>query len=77
IDNIPVMYALLSMNPTNEHAQWILITLTAGVAGSLLAIGSAAGDAVMGKSKGKYTFIGQLKSTWVNALGYFASIIVH
>ncbi|MDE4992518.1 sodium:proton antiporter, partial [Francisella tularensis subsp. holarctica] len=62
---------------TMEHAQWLLITLTAGVGGSLLAIGSAAGVAVMGKSKGKYTFIGHLKCTWVIALGYFASIIVH
>ncbi|ORU22272.1 sodium:proton antiporter, partial [Francisella tularensis subsp. holarctica] len=77
IDNIPVMFAVLSMNPTMEHAQWLLITLTAGVGGSLLAIGSAAGVAVMGKSKGKYTFIGHLKWTWVIALGYFASIIVH
>ncbi|AEE27082.1 sodium:proton antiporter NhaD [Francisella hispaniensis] len=77
IDNIPVMFAVLSMNPTMEHAQWLLITLTAGVGGSLLAIGSAAGVAVMGKSKGKYTFMGHLKWTWVIALGYFASIIVH
>ncbi|MDE5023101.1 sodium:proton antiporter, partial [Francisella tularensis subsp. holarctica] len=45
--------------------------------GSLLAIGSAAGVAVLGKSKGKYTFIGHLKWTWVIALGSFASIIVH
>ncbi|MDE4940785.1 sodium:proton antiporter NhaD, partial [Francisella tularensis subsp. holarctica] len=57
IDNIPVMFAVLSMNPNMEHAQWLLITLTAGVGCSLLAIGSAAGVAVMGKSKGKYTFI--------------------
>ncbi|AJI57760.1 sodium:proton antiporter NhaD [Francisella philomiragia] len=77
IDNIPVMFAVLSMNPTMEHAQWLLITLTAGVGGSLLAIGSAAGVAVMGKSKGKYTFMGHLKWTWVIAIGYFASIIVH
>lgn len=77
IDNIPVMFAVLSMNPHLEHAQWLLITLTAGVGGSLLAIGSAAGVAVMGKSKGKYTFMGHLKWTWAIALGYFASIIVH
>lgn len=77
VDNIPVMFAVLSMNPVMEHAQWLLITLTAGVGGSLLAIGSAAGVAVMGKSKGKYTFMGHLKWTWVIAIGYFASIAVH
>ncbi|MED7789234.1 sodium:proton antiporter NhaD [Francisella sp. 19X1-34] len=77
VDNIPVMFAVLSMNPILEHAQWLLITLTAGVGGSLLAIGSAAGVAVMGKSKGKYTFMGHLKWTWVIAIGYFASIAVH
>jgi Na+/H+ antiporter NhaD/arsenite permease-like protein len=71
------MFAVLSMNPILEHTQWLLVTLTAGVGGSLLSIGSAAGVAVMGKSKGKYTFIGHLKWTWVIALGYFASIAVH
>ncbi|AJC48469.1 sodium:proton antiporter NhaD [Allofrancisella guangzhouensis] len=77
VDNIPVMFAVLSMHPTMEHTQWLLVTLTAGVGGSLLSIGSAAGVAVMGKSKGKYTFIGHLKWTWVIAIGYFASIVVH
>lgn len=77
IDNIPVMFAVLSMHPVLEHSQWLLVTLTAGVGGSLLSIGSAAGVAVMGKSKGKYTFMGHLKWTWVIAIGYFASIIVH
>ena len=77
VDNIPVMFAVLSMHPELEHAQWLLVTLTAGVGGSLLSIGSAAGVAVMGKSKGKYTFMGHLKWTWVIAVGYFASIAVH
>ena len=77
VDNIPVMFAVLSMHPVMEHSQWLLVTLTAGVGGSLLSIGSAAGVAVMGKSKGKYTFMGHLKWTWVIAIGYFASIIVH
>ena len=77
IDNIPVMFAVLSMNPTMEHSQWLLVTLTCGVGGSLLSVGSAAGVAVMGKSKGKYTFMGHLKWTWAIALGYFASIAIH
>lgn len=77
IDNIPVMFAILTMHPTLEHTQWLLVTLTAGTGGSLLAVGSAAGVAVMGKAKGKYTFMGHLKWTWVIAIGYFASIATH
>ncbi len=77
IDNIPVMYAVLSMHPPLSEGQWLLVTLTAGVGGSLLSIGSAAGVAVMGKAHGKYTFLGHLKWSWVILLGYFASIAAH
>jgi Na+/H+ antiporter NhaD/arsenite permease-like protein len=77
IDNIPVMFAVLSMHPEMTHTQWLLITLTGGVGGSLLAVGSAAGVAVLGKAKGKYTFASHLKWTWAIAIGYFASIAVH
>ena len=77
IDNIPVMFAVLNMNPEMSHVQWLLITLTAGVGGSLLAVGSAAGVAVLGKAKGKYTFTSHLKWTWAIAIGYFASIALH
>jgi len=77
VDNIPVMFAVLSMNPEMTQGQWLLVTLTAGVGGSLLSIGSAAGVALMGHAKGKYTFFGHLKWTPVIALGYGASILVH
>ncbi|MCF6766099.1 sodium:proton antiporter NhaD [Thiotrichales bacterium 19S3-7] len=77
VDNIPVMYAVLTMNPVMSSGQWLLVTLTAGVGGSLLSIGSAAGVAVMGQSKGQYTFIGHLKWSWVILVGYFVSIFVH
>ncbi|WP_171045615.1 sodium:proton antiporter NhaD [Pseudoalteromonas rubra] len=77
IDNIPVMFAVLSMQPDMSHGQWLLITLTAGVGGSLLSIGSAAGVALMGQARGYYTFFGHLKWTPVIALGYAASILVH
>lgn len=77
IDNIPVMYAVLTMNPAMSEGQWLLVTLTAGIGGSLLSIGSAAGVAVMGKAQGQYTFIGHLKWTWLIALGYFGAIITH
>ncbi|MBL4822729.1 MAG: sodium:proton antiporter NhaD [Colwellia sp.] len=77
VDNIPVMFAVLTMNPDMSHAQWLLVTLTAGVGGSLLSIGSAAGVALMGQARGYYTFFGHLKWTPVIALGYAASIYVH
>lgn len=77
IDNIPVMFAVLTMEPQMSMGNWLLITLTAGVGGSLLSIGSAAGVALMGQARGMYTFTGHLKWTPVIALGYFASIAVH
>ena len=77
VDNIPVMFAILGMNPQMDSFQWLLITLTAGVGGSLLSIGSAAGVALMGSSKGNYTFMSHLKWSWAIALGYVASIGVH
>jgi Na+/H+ antiporter NhaD/arsenite permease-like protein len=77
VDNIPVMFAVLSMNPDMSHGQWLLITLTAGVGGSLLSIGSAAGVALMGQARGVYTFFSHLKWIWAIALGYVASILAH
>ncbi len=77
VDNIPVMFAVLSMNPEMELGQWLLVTLTAGVGGSLLSVGSAAGVALMGQAPGKYTFFAHLKWTPVIALGYIASILCH
>jgi Na+/H+ antiporter NhaD/arsenite permease-like protein len=65
------------MNPEMSQGQWLLITLTAGVGGSLLSIGSAAGVALMGQARGKYTFFSHLKWTPVIAAGYAASIAVH
>ncbi|MEE8481885.1 MAG: sodium:proton antiporter NhaD, partial [Acidiferrobacterales bacterium] len=63
VDNIPVMFAVLTMNPEMSTGQWLLVTLTAGVGGSLLSIGSAAGVALMGQARGSYTFFGHLKWT--------------
>ena len=77
VDNIPVMFAVLSMEPTMSIGNWLLITLTAGVGGSLLSIGSAAGVALMGAAHGKYTFFGHLKWMPVIAIGYALSIFVH
>ena len=77
VDNIPIMFAVLTMNPDMSQGQWLLVTLTAGVGGSLLSIGSAAGVALMGQARGMYTFFSHLKWTPVIALGYAASILVH
>jgi len=77
VDNIPVMFAVLTMNPDMSTGQWLLVTLTAGVGGSLLSIGSAAGVALMGQARGQYTFFGHLKWTPAIAAGFAASILVH
>jgi NhaD family Na+/H+ antiporter len=77
VDNIPVMFAVLTMDPDMSQGQWLLVTLTAGVGGSMLSIGSAAGVALMGQARGTYTFFSHLKWTPVIALGYAASILVH
>ena len=77
VDNIPVMFAVITMRPEMSIDQWLLVTLTTGVGGSLLSIGSAAGVALMGQARGYYTFFGHLKWTPVIFLGYVASIYVH
>ncbi|MFO1054199.1 MAG: sodium:proton antiporter NhaD [Planctomycetota bacterium] len=83
LDNVPVMLAVLGMNPnmgdgsTEAVHQWLLVTLTAGVGGSLLSVGSAAGVALMGSARGQYTFFSHLRWTPAVALGYVASIATH
>lgn len=77
VDNIPVMFAVLSMEPQMDLSQWLLVTLTAGVGGSLLSVGSAAGIALMGQAQGVYTFVSHLKWSWAIAIGYAAGIITH
>jgi len=77
VDNIPVMFAVLTMTPDMSLGQWLLVTLTAGVGGSMLSIGSAAGVALMGQSRGYYTFVSHLKWVWAIAIGYGASIVTH
>ncbi len=77
VDNIPVMFAVLNMNLNMDLYQWLLVTLTAGTGGSLLSVGSAAGVALMGTSKHKYTFFSHMKWTPYIAIGYLASVFVH
>ena len=77
VDNGTIMLAVLTMMPNISEGQWLLVTLTAGVGGSLLAVGSAAGVGLMGQAKGIYTFTNHLKWTPVIALGYVGSIVAH
>lgn len=77
VDNIPLMYAVLTMDPDMSHGQWLLITLTTGVGGSILSIGSAAGVALMGQARGAYTFMSHLKWSWAITIGYAASAWLH
>lgn len=76
VDNVPVMSAVLKANPSMDTSQWLLITLTAGIGGSLISFGSAAGIGVMGKVKGIYTFNSHMKYAWTIILGYAASIAI-
>ena len=76
IDNVPVMSAILKANPNMDLAQWMLVTMTAGIGGSLISFGSAAGVGVMGRMKGIYTFGSHMKLAWTVLAGYFLSCLV-
>lgn len=77
VDNVPITFAVLNMRPSLSEGQWLLVTLTIGIGGSLLSLGSAAGVALMGQARGVYTFRRHLRWTWTVALGYAAGIAVH
>jgi Na+/H+ antiporter NhaD/arsenite permease-like protein len=77
LDNIPLMFAVLTAQPDMPMGQWLLVTLTAGVGGSLLSIGSAAGVALMGQARGVYTFSFHMRWAPAVAAGYAASVAVH
>lgn len=77
LENVPTMYSVLTMMPDMSMGEWLLATLSVGTGGSLLAIGSAAGVALMGQSRGQYTFFSHLKWTPVILLAYVAGILAH
>jgi len=76
IDNVPVMSAVLKANPTMGVDQWLLVTMTAGIGGSMISFGSAAGVGVMGKLRGIYTFGSHMKYAWTVLVGYILSIVI-
>jgi Na+/H+ antiporter NhaD/arsenite permease-like protein len=82
VDNVPVMSAVLKANPNmgatamEVQEQWMLVTMTAGVGGSLISFGSAAGVGVMGKLHGIYTFASHMKLAWTVLVGYIVSVAI-
>ena len=76
VDNVPVMSAVLKANPAMGLDQWLLVTLAAGIGGSMISFGSAAGVGVMGRLKGIYTFGAHMKYAWMIVAGYVISMIV-
>lgn len=76
VDNVPVMSAVLKANPNMGDDQWLLVTMTAGIGGSLISFGSAAGVGVMGKLRGIYTFGTHMKYAWTVLVGYILSLVI-
>jgi len=76
VDNVPVMSAILKASPEMGIDQWMLVTMTAGIGGSLISFGSAAGVGVMGRLRGIYTFGSHMKYAWTILVGYILSIIL-
>ncbi len=76
VDNVPVMSAILKANPQMGVDQWMLVTLSAGIGGSLISFGSAAGVGVMGRLRGIYTFGSHMKYAWMILVGYLVSMVI-
>ncbi|NPA66640.1 MAG: sodium:proton antiporter [Epsilonproteobacteria bacterium] len=76
VDNVPVMSAILKSSPSMGVDQWMLVTLTAGIGGSLISFGSAAGVGVMGRLRGIYTFGSHMKFAWTILVGYIVSMVI-
>jgi len=76
VDNVPVMSAILKSSPAMGPDQWMLVTMTAGIGGSLISFGSAAGVGVMGKLRGIYTFGSHMKHAWTILVGYIVSVVI-
>ncbi|MCL1056837.1 sodium:proton antiporter NhaD [Shewanella gelidimarina] len=69
LDNVPLTAALLKAEPALNTPEWLGLTYSVGVGGSLLVIGSAAGIIAMSKVK-ELTFVSYLKYVPALALCY-------
>ncbi len=77
LDNVPLVYGILEAHPQMVQSQWLLLALAAGTGGSMLAIGSSAGIALMGLAGKDYTFLKHLRWLPAIALGYVAGVAAH
>ena len=83
VDNVPLVAGCMGMYPVAEAGPmmqdgifWQLLAYCAGVGGSMLIIGSAAGVVVMGLEK--ITFGWYMKKiSWIVLIGYLAGILVY
>ncbi len=83
VDNVPLVAGCMGMYPVAESGAmavdgifWQLLAYCAGVGGSILIIGSAAGVVVMGIAK--ISFGWYMKNiSWVMLIGYFAGIVTY
>lgn len=83
VDNVPLVAGCMGMYPVTEVGDmavdgifWQLLAYCAGVGGSMLIIGSAAGVVVMGLEK--ITFGWYMKHiTWVAFIGYIFGILAY
>ena len=83
VDNVPLVAGCMGMYPVAETGAmavdgvfWQLLAYCAGVGGSMLIIGSAAGVVVMGLEK--ITFGWYLKRiTWIAFVGYLAGMVCY
>ena len=83
VDNVPLVAGCMGMYPVAAEGAmavdgifWQLLAYCAGVGGSMLIIGSAAGVVVMGLEK--ITFGWYMKKiTWIVFVGYIAGILVY
>ncbi len=83
VDNVPLVAGCMGMYPLAETGDlacdgifWQLLAYCAGVGGSMLIIGSAAGVVVMGLEK--ITFGWYMKHiSWIALVGYLAGIAVY
>ena len=83
VDNVPLVAGCMGMYPVQAAGDmavdgifWQLLAYCAGVGGSMLIIGSAAGVVVMGLEK--ITFGWYMKKiTWIAFVGYIAGIVCY
>ena len=83
VDNVPLVAGCMGMYPvaaTGDMAIdgifWQLLAYCAGVGGSMLIIGSAAGVVVMGLEKISFGWY-MKKITWIAFVGYLAGILIY